>query len=225
MNAQLATSYTEPTIKIFTENSDMTAQREFWRWFIQHELDLFDLEADSVTDRERIFDQLASELQKIDPHLTFEFGPKNAKREFVVSADGIKSAFPAVVSLMDAAPKLDRWQLIAFRPRRMPISRVEIREKRVDPEEVQFSLLDNGKIAGIHLFIPGFREDDSDWKSIGYLLLDEALGEYDVEARLGLIKMMPTDTRMEWERHPLAELPAAFDRLVNRLEGRSGRPS
>lgn len=200
-------------------------EQKFWRWFIQHEPDLLEFEADSVTDRERIFDQLAIELQKINPHLTFEFGPKKAKREFVVSADGIKSAFPAVVSLVNAAPQLDGWQVIAFRPRRTPISRVEIREKRVDPKEVQFSLLDNGKTAGIHLFIPGFREDDSDWKSIGYLLLDEALGEYDVEARLGLIKMMPTDTRMEWERHPLAELPAAFDQVVARLEGRSGRPS
>jgi hypothetical protein len=37
--------------------------------------------------------------------------------------------------------------------------------------------------------------------------------------------MMPTDTRTKWERHPLAELPTAFDQLASRLEGRSGRPS
>ncbi|MGH9564162.1 MAG: hypothetical protein ACRD3S_22140 [Terracidiphilus sp.] len=198
-----------------------TPEQKFWHWFNQHESELFDFELD----QERIFDQLSSELQKINPSLTFEFGPQKVGREFVVSADGIKSAFPAVVSLVNAAPKLDRWQVIAFRPRRTPISRVEIRDKKVDPEEVQFSLLDNGKIAGIHLFIPGFREEDSDWKLIGYLLLDEALGEYDVEERLGLIKILPADTRIEWERHPLAELPSAFDKLVARLEGRSQKSS
>jgi hypothetical protein len=42
------------------------------------------------------------------------------------------------------------------------------------------------------LFIPGFREDDVALQQIGYLLLDGALGEYDVETRLGLIKMLST---------------------------------
>jgi hypothetical protein len=86
-------------------------------------------------------------------------------------------------------------------------------------------LLDNGKIAGIYLFIPGFREDDADLKQIGYLLLDETLGEYDVESRLGLIKMLPPDARTNGDRYPLAELPRLFDQLVARLEGRSGRAS
>ena len=50
----------------------MTAHEEFWNWFIHHEVDLFDFEAD----REKIFDQLAAELQKVDPDLAFELGPK-----------------------------------------------------------------------------------------------------------------------------------------------------
>ena len=79
--------------------------------------------------------------------------------------------------------------LHGLRPRRWPISVVEIEGKRIDPKDVQFSLLDNGgKMAGLHLFIPGFQESDVDIKQIGYLLLDEALGEYDVETRVGLIK-------------------------------------
>jgi len=199
----------------------MTVQQEFWDWFIQHQAELFNFEAD----QERIFDQLASQLQKVDPNLAFEFGPKEVQREFVISAGGIKNAFSAVISLVDAAPKLDRWRVTAFRPRRTPLNRVEFRGKRVDPKDVQFSLLDNGNTAGIHLFIPAFQEGDADWKQLGYLLLDDTLGEYDVEARLGLIKMLPTDARTEWKRFPLAELPRAFDQLVSRLEGRSGRPS
>jgi YD repeat-containing protein len=142
----------------------------------------------------------------------------------IISAGGIKRAFPAVASLVDAVPPLDRWQVTAFRPRRTPSSVVEFRGKRVDPGDVQFSLLDNGKIAGIYLFIPSFREDDADLKQIGYLLLDETLGEYDVESRLGLVKMLPPDTRTEAERHPQVELPILFDRLVSRLEGPSGIP-
>ncbi len=202
----------------------MTAQGEFWNWFTQHERELFDFDPRREAQRERIFDELASELQKVDPELTFEFGPNAPKREFVISAGGIKRAFPAVVSLAKAAPTLDRWKVTAFRPRRSP-NIVEFRGKRVEPKDVQFSLLDNGKTAGIHLFIPGFQENDSDLKQIGYLLLDETLGEYDVESRLGLIKMLSPETRTDGVRYPLAELAARFDELVSQLEGRSGRPS
>jgi hypothetical protein len=55
-------------------------------------------------------------------------------------------------------------------------------------------------------------------------MLDDTLGEYDVESRLGLIKMLSPDTRTDEERYPLDELLALFDELVSKLEGRSGRP-
>jgi len=199
----------------------MTREQNFWQWFVEHESEVFNFELD----RERIFDELMSQLNKIDENLTFEFGPKGVRREFILSADGIKSAFPAVVALVNVAPTLDRWQVIAFRPRRTPPNGVEIGDKRIDPENVEFTLLDNGTTAGIQLFIPGLQKEEAVWKQIGYLLLDEALGEYDVEARLGPIEMLATDAQTEWERRPLAELPSAFDQLVARLERRSGRPS
>lgn len=203
----------------------MTVQQDFWNWFTQHEPELFGFDPGHEAERERLFDQLAGELQKIDPDLTFEFGPKESRREFVISAGGMKRAFPAVTSLVDAAPRLDRWQVTAFRPRRPVSDVVQFRDKSVDPRDVQFSLLDNGKMAGIYLFIPHYQEDNPDLKQIGYLLLDETLGEYDVEARLGLIKMLPPDARTNTDRYPLTELPALFDQLVARLEGRSGRAS
>ncbi|MGA8013724.1 MAG: hypothetical protein WB949_14940 [Candidatus Acidiferrales bacterium] len=202
----------------------MTAQEEFWKWFIHREAELFLFDPVKEVERERIFDELAGALAKVDPNLTFEFGPNGISREFVISAGGIKSAFPAVVSLTKAAPALDRWKIIAFRPRRAP-NIVELGNKRIDPSDVQFSLLDNGQIAGIHLFIPGFREDDIGFKQIGYLLLDEMLGEYDVGSRLGLIEMLSPQARTKGDRYPLAELPGLFDKLVSRLERRSGKPS
>jgi hypothetical protein len=192
--------------------------KQFWRWFSENERELFDFE----TDRERLFDRLAAELGKVDPDLTFELGPKDAQREFVISAGGIKRAFPVVSALVAAAPRYQRWKIIGFRPRRRP-SAVELAGKRIDSKDVRFTLLDDGKTAGIYLFIPGYSEKDAYMKQIGYLLLDEALGEYDVESKLGLIKMLAPETTTQGERHPLSELPALFDRLVSQLEG-SARP-
>ena len=199
----------------------MTTQEEFWNWFIRNEPDLFDFDPSQVAEREGIFDEVRTELQKVDPDLTFEFGPNEPTREFVISAGGIKRAFPAVVALASAAPALDRWQITAFRPRRTASEIVEVGDKRVESEGIQFSLRDNGKIAGIYLFIPGFREDDVSWKQIGYLMLDGTLGEYHVETRIGLIKMLSPDTRTDGDRYPLAELPAL--RPVGRASRRALR--
>jgi hypothetical protein len=203
----------------------MSDQDCFWTWFIQHEVALFEFDPNWETKRKELFERLAVEIRKVHPDLTFEFGPKGAIREFVISGGGIKDAFPSVIALAQAAPRLERWHFIAFRPRRWPISVVEIEGKRIDPKDVQFSLLDNGKMAGLYLFIPGFQESDVDIKQIGYLLLDEALGEYDVETRVGLIKMLSPDARTQGDRFPLHDLPALFDQLVSRLEGCSGTPS
>ena len=203
----------------------MSSAKKFWDWFVEHEPELFAFDPAAEAERERIFDQLAAELHEVHRNLTFEFGPSGPTREFVISAGGIKPAFPAVMALIQAAPKMEKWEFTAFRPRRFPIMSIEIGGKRIDPGDVQFVLLDNGKIAGIHLFVPGFREDDVDLKQIGYLMLDEALGEYDVETRLGLIKMLSPVAVTEGKRYPLPELAAHFDKLVARLEARSGKPS
>jgi hypothetical protein len=106
--------------------------------------------------------RIATELKNVDRDLCFEFGP--LKREFVISAGGIKRAFPAVISLANAAPPLERWQVIAFRSRRTPINSVLLGGKPIDPNDVQFSLFGNGKMADINLFIPGFRENEIAFK-------------------------------------------------------------
>lgn len=80
------------------------SQQTFWQWFDTHQDELLDFELD----QERIFDELSEQLIRVHPKLTFEFGPKTDRREFVISAGGIREGFPAVTSLVAAAPKLDR---------------------------------------------------------------------------------------------------------------------
>lgn len=202
----------------------MSVQDNFWSWFTQHEEELFNFDPTEEAKRDSIFDEISAELAKVHKDLSFEFGPRVPTREFVVSASGLERAFPAVVALVRNAPPLTRWKIIAFRPRR-PVNIVEIADKRVDPRDVQFTLLDNGKKAGINLFIPCFREGDLALKQIGYLMLDETLGEFDVVTRLGLIQMLSPETCTKGDRYVLTKLPKLFDQLVARLEGSSRKPS
>lgn len=187
-----------------------TPEQAFWIWFQNNDAALFDFE----TDQEKVFDRLAREMHKVNPDLTFEFGPKkNGQREFVISADGIKAAFPAVEALCSAAPPLPHWKVIKFRPRREP---ADISYKGVDVKasSVKVHMELNGGVADLTAFIPGYSSaEKNSYGVINFLLLDQALGEFDVETYVGGISVESSPHPGE-KTYSLAELPAAFDSLV-----------
>ena len=182
---------------------------QFWTWFVAHEPRLFAFESD----QERVFDELTRELTGVNADLTFEFGPvANGKREFVISAGGIRSAFPAVESLYRTAPMLPRWTWVKFRPRRFPIHDLNYGGKAVKADDVRFLLAKDGEKVGIALFFDGYSEAEKrTYGQIGYLFLDEALGEYAVETQVGAIEFLSKDSKYFPQSRPLPELPHAFD--------------
>lgn len=71
--------------------------------------------------------------------------------------------------------------------------------------------------AGIMLFLDGYREDEKSlFGQMGYLFLDEALGEYDVEMKVGAIVFQSRDSKYFVRAHPLSELPSDFDRYLDK---------
>ena len=191
-----------------------TKEEEFWKWFQTNEARLFDFEKDQA----RIFSELTKELNKIDPNLTFEFGPdNNGKRDFVISADGIKSAFPAVISLADKAPNLPRWTIIKFRPRRemgneMTMTRDGV---LVRVDQITFTIEPDGDKAAITLYIDGYDSArHNTFGTIGFLLLDTALGEYNIETKVGAIDFKPASAPSKLPKTPFKDLPEIFDRFM-----------
>lgn len=189
-----------------------TKEVTFWRWFQKNEGPLYAFEKD----RERTFDDLSGALKKVHSDLTFEFGPIRAdgRREFVISAGGIKSAFPAVEALHAAAPKMEKWIVVKFRSRRVPINDLEFSGRKIRTQDVHYLLFRDespGKV-GVMIFFDGYREEEkSVFGQMGYLFLDEALGEYDVEMKLGAIVFQGRDSKYFERAHPLTELPKDFD--------------
>ena len=187
-----------------------TAEPQFWNWFQANEDALFHFERQ----QEEVFDSLSDAMSQVHADLTFEFGPvKRGKREFVISAAGIKSAFPAVEALFAAAPHLPRWTWTKFRPGRSTVSDIEFGEVAVAGDDVRYLLARDGDKIGILLFLPGFQPDrESDFGQIGYLMLDEALGELAVETQVGFIEIMSKQSEYFDRSLPLQELPAHFDK-------------
>jgi hypothetical protein len=195
---------------------DDSKEQKFWAWFNQREEALFNFERD----QERIFDELDEALSIVSPHLTFEFGSiENGVREFVISADGIKAEFATVEALAAAAPALPQWKVLKFRQRQTPILEMTFAGKAVKPEEVEFCLLSNGRELGVYLFFDAYSEKEADiWRHIGFLLLDQALGEYDVATKVGPIGIFQSSAHPHAMRYRLPELPKTFDARFSTLK-------
>lgn len=182
--------------------------KAFWTWFQAHSAEI----ARITTAKELIADELHIELSKVRSELTFELGPKETPRELIVSADGIVGAFPAVQSLVSAAPPLPGWKVIAFRPRKPGLS-IEMGDVKLTPTDVKFTSSNEstGKTA-VTIFVPGrTRENAKQVDGAVLLLLDAVVGEYDTEVRLGEISIKPIDEAGKRELQPLADLAGVVD--------------
>lgn len=188
------------------------SEEQFWKWFQSNEVMLFSFEKN----QDEVFGKLSDQMRKLHKSLTFEFGPvSDGKREFVISADGIKEAFPIVERLHATAPKLNRWVFIKFRPRRVPFD-LEFKGVKVSASDVFCTIeSDRGKI-GITVFLKGYKtEHQSVYPGITFLMLDQALGEFDVETKVGFIETKSFEEPSALEKKPLADLPKAFDAFWN----------
>lgn len=185
----------------------------FWAWFQENEDRIYDFEKD----QERIFDELSYQLSLVDSNLTFEFSSTkdNGRREFIISADGIKSSFATVEELVEKAPSLEKWTIIKYRPRRSTLNGIKFKNKSVNPEDVYFATFkdENPNKVGVILFFRDYSEEEKDtWGQIGFLILDEALGEYDVEIKVGAIVFKSIDSEYFKHARPIDELQEEFDR-------------
>ena len=141
------------------------------------------------------------------------------KRDFVISAGGIISAFPSVESLYNAAPKLVDWDIIKFRPRRVVDHSIKLGDKNISYQDVYFRLYqdDNFKI-GIVLFIKDFSESEFNiFANIGFLFLDLILGEYDVETKLGQIDFDSHEAEDFDKAKPVVSLAVEFDEYYSSI--------
>lgn len=195
---------------LFGSKASATVEEDFWKWFKNNEEMLFNFEKNT----EDTFDKLSVALSQVDPELTFEFSPvrENGKREFVISAGGIKRSFPAVESLFESAPNMKRWEIVKFRPRRIPLNDLSFAGVSVKADDVYYNLYKDNEKLGVVLFFDNYSEaENSTYGNLGYLFLDEALGEYDVETKLGFIEFHSKNSEYFPGAKPIRELANQID--------------
>ena len=186
------------------------ATSAFWRWFQSREDELLAVESG----QEPVCDALMEQLHAIADELTFQFGPvHDGRREFVISADGIRDAFPAVEALADAAPPLARWTVTRFRPGLPGPHRLRIGPIEIASDECLVRAEPDDDRTGLTIALPGFRPTPAQaFEQAGFILLDMSLGEYLVETRIGFIEFTDVASRPAGEWVPLDHFAEALKR-------------
>ncbi len=186
----------------------------FWKWFQKNDAELFGMSSP----QDRIFTALVGQILRVDRNLLFEFGPEiDGRREFVLSAGGFKSAFPAVIALADAAPPLSRWTITRFRPRRAEITEVQFGGTAILPDAVMIAVLPGIPYVDIILFLGGDDMDEKTRGQFGFLFLDQALGEFDVATYVGSVDFKPLSDPSPALKTPLRAFVREFDLLKARF--------
>ena len=186
----------------------------FWLWFeknyaaIRHDVMAF-------AERQQRIDlavvKLGKKLTAVHPSLVHEIGmASETTLELIISADGDKAAFGAVMSLISAAPSLKDFLLTGFRPRRLSLG-IEVDGQTFGGQDVRYRARPQGDALALELLV-NCDLPDHDLETVGYLLLHQALGEHDTETGIGGLDIRrgaPTDAL------PLSELAAEYDAFRN----------
>jgi hypothetical protein len=168
-----------------------SAIAEYWRLFTELSPQLAEL----TTAEDPIYDQLLEKLSRIDTGLFIELSAESDHhRELVITADGNSDLFTLVDQVVEAAPRLAGWTILALKPRLgFPESvtwegvSVNIADVVFDP----FTPEDSDELV-LQLFVPGITEQEVDSAHNALLrALDHALGEREFAASVQYTEVLP----------------------------------
>jgi hypothetical protein len=94
----------------------MTPQ-EFWKWFTKNNTRFLNINGLDAPQRDALLDEILEKLHQYSKKLWVVIGG-DAKdyKEFIITADGDTEHFDKVKTLVDHAPSVKNWKIIAFMP-------------------------------------------------------------------------------------------------------------
>jgi hypothetical protein len=161
---------------------------------------------------------LAAFDRRLAPILEVERG---GKIEFVITANGNRSAFPIARRLVRAAPSLDAWRFIALKPR----SAVDLRQSVTLPsgravrlEEIRVAMVASRRGVEIALLMPVDASDPESARRCRPLarnIVLELIGEEDLATCVIDVEVFPLSVlQPNSSTLSLGQLVPEFDRIV-----------
>lgn len=172
----------------------MNKYEKFWKWFRENEETYY---YKIEEDMEYLVPLLQEKLVEINENMTFEISEVlgDSTRDFIISADGIFSAFNDVLELYSFRLDLSKWTICSFRAREEVISHsVELDGLKLSYEDISYEYdLENSKI-NIQVYIKGYDNLDNRYIHAYFLLLDSLIGEFDAVTMIENTDVFPWDS-------------------------------
>jgi hypothetical protein len=192
---------------------------DFWTWFQVNQTDF-----PPTTEFDEMYgNELSGRLEAIKLGLVYEISiPDEGEKELVISADGISELIPFVQELVKSAPDIEDWKITAFRPRMDDYARFALNydERNFDPKELWcYARIEDGHFDLI-IYHPDYSDDDRNLIVSGaFILLDMALGEYDVMTGIRYIDHQPLPADPEpVGLYRFEDLRSVFDKYKSTTE-------
>jgi hypothetical protein len=187
--------------------------RDFWSWFQEKEEVLFYTDEHS----DEVFDEVSEKLSLVHEDLGFEMTlapDDDGRREFVVSAGGLLSAFDSVCQMVSLAPDLQRWRVVGFKPRKEVEGYLRMDGQQVALDNIYVGLRRFGAYVAVTVYFPDFTEESEQvFGEAAFILLDLVLGERDVLRSVGPVEVCSLDDVETENLVPLRKLSEEFDSL------------
>ena len=172
-------------------NKRLSTPEEFWAWFLSPDGQTTVAETASQSQRaQAAISKIGDMLHKVNSDLSWGMVPPSQDNpgRFEVSAGGIRSVIPAVLAVVEAAPQLPNWHVVAFK---QPVEDIQLiyAGQEIDSSTVTCQEVGrNGELIDLNVYVP--LPVDAPKKligEIGFIVLDHTLGEYVVMTKIGAL--------------------------------------
>ena len=161
----------------------MNKPEDFWNWFLKHQsvyLKLGEIKSDL---RDAAVDDMQFELDKYCDQIFFEIGGDEGDHRgaLIISAAGDLDFFPHVRTLVAAAPEMEDWEVIAFKPAQPGPVLINYEDQLFNPEEtILIPLLHDvyPDSVGIQVCFEDFEDaNEGHYMGATFLMLEALIGE------------------------------------------------
>ncbi|MHC1776436.1 MAG: hypothetical protein AB9834_13620 [Lentimicrobium sp.] len=203
--------------------SEIQLSEQFWSWFKENNNKyLFLNQIDPIEIKEKLVDEFAEQLHRFCDELFFEIGghPNDQKVELIITAEGVFKNFEKVELLVNSAPQMEDWKIIAFKPPMGKGFKTAIDGKEFDPSKIIFIPLNNEedpKGVGIHVCYPDYtKEERPTFVNGTYIALDCLIGEKSTTLDIDYLDVIRTpDNISEYDIRHLEDIQEYIDEKKN----------
>lgn len=206
-----------------TNESAQSLSSTFWDWFLANRNSISERMRSGDGDKfESTIQKVNEKMQLVAPDAFFLYKYDGQRNIFFASADGVRDAIPLLKQLIKAAPVIEDWGFLAFRPGdNDPGARIVIKDFVLSVSGISFLAFDLGDEGiGITLYPTDMTEDClQPFEFAASVLMQHIIGEYEAMPLIDSLQGQPlSHVAKGVQAIPLAEL-GSFLRKANGIKG------